>query len=67
MDSKWGHMGMIDRLTGGDITKDNEVFELQWLHCLNRLLYWKKKDEYIEKMNKAQEAENKSKYGRRSR
>jgi hypothetical protein len=59
MDKSWGWMSVIDRLTDGDITKDEEVFKIPYIHCLVRLLYFKDKDEYIEKVNKANESKNK--------
>ena len=61
MNPQWGYMSILDRLSNGDITKHNEVFKLSWAHCLNMLLYWKEKDEYIEKINKIREQESKSK------
>lgn len=59
MDKRWAWMSVIDRLTDGDITKDEEVFKLAYTHCLTRLEYFKEKDEYIEKCNRANEAKNK--------
>lgn len=43
---------MVDRLTNGDITKDEEVYQMNYIQCLNRLAWWKVKDDYIEEMNK---------------
>lgn len=38
---------MIDRLTGGDITKDDEVYERNYREVLYRLSYWAVKDKYL--------------------
>lgn len=50
---------MIDRLTNGDITRHEQVYQLNWIQCLNLLAWWKVKDDYIEQMNKM----NSKKYG----
>ena len=59
MDKAWGWMSMIDRLSNGDITKEEEIFKLPYVYCLSKLALWQAKDEYIEKVNKANEAKNK--------
>ncbi len=43
---------MIDRLAGGDITKHNQIYEENFLNCLNLLAYYKARDRYIEYENK---------------
>lgn len=50
---------MVDRLTKGDITKDEEVLNMEYIYCLQRLLYWKLRDEYNEEMNRIQQKLNK--------
>jgi hypothetical protein len=52
LDDRWGWMSMIDRLSGGDITKHDLVYDRNYIECLNLLSYWKEKDEYMEEMNK---------------
>lgn len=52
IDSKWSWMAMIDRLSGGDITKHEEVYNTKYIQALNLMSYWKVKDDYIEQMNK---------------
>ena len=42
----------IDRLSGGDITKHDEVYERTYIECLNLLSYWLIRDKQIEQMNK---------------
>lgn len=60
MDSKWAYMAMLDRLSMGDITKDETIFDLEWESCLHRLLYWNHKDEYYERKRKVEESQSKS-------
>lgn len=62
MDPKWGFISMVDRLTNGDITKDELVYDIEYISCMTRLLFWKEKDDYIDKLNKAEEAQNKAKH-----
>lgn len=45
-------VAMVDRLSGGDITKDEMVLKMTYIDCLQRLLYYKLRDEYTEEMNK---------------
>jgi hypothetical protein len=52
LDDRWGWMSMVDRLSGGDITKHDLVYDRNYIECLNLLSYWKEKDEYVEEMNK---------------
>lgn len=51
-------MSMIDRLTDGDITKQEAVFQLPWIQCLNTLAWWRTKDDYIEQINKMNRLKN---------
>ena len=53
MDSRWGWLSMIDRLSNGDITKHDEIYEKNYIECLNMLSYWHEKDQYMEQMNNA--------------
>lgn len=47
---------MLDRLTNGDITKNELVYKMSWIECMTLLLYYKERDTYMEKMNKAHQA-----------
>jgi len=51
MDSKWGWISMVDRLSNSDITKHEQIYELNYIECLNVLAYWKEKDDYMNEMN----------------
>ena len=51
MDSKWGWVSMVDRLSNSDITKHEQIYELNYIECLNVLAYWKEKDDYMNEMN----------------
>ena len=44
---KW--ISMVDVLTGGDITKDAAVYELGYIEVLNRLAFWKQRDQTYKK------------------
>jgi hypothetical protein len=51
MDSRWGWISMMDRLSNGDITKHDAIYERNYIECLNILSYWHEKDKYMEQMN----------------
>ena len=51
MDNRWGWISMMDRLSNGDITKHDEIYERNYIECLNILSYWHEKDRYMEQMN----------------
>lgn len=51
MNSKWGWVSMIDRLSNGDITKHDAIYERNYIECLNILSYWHERDKYMEQMN----------------
>jgi len=36
---------------GGDITKHEQIYELNYVSCLNTLAFWKAKDQYIDANN----------------
>jgi hypothetical protein len=63
MDEKWGWMSMVDRLSNGDITRHDLVYERNYIECLNLLSYWHEKDKYMEEMNK-QRQNNIQRYGK---
>ena len=52
-------IGMVDRLSSGDITKHKEVYATNYLECLNLMAYWHHRDKYIENVNKANARKNK--------
>jgi hypothetical protein len=51
-------IGMVDRLTNGDITKHKEVYQTNYIECLNLMAYWHHRDKYIEQVNKANARKN---------
>lgn len=53
LDSRWGWISMVDRLSNGDITKHDLVYERNYIECLNILSYWHERDKYMEQMNNA--------------
>lgn len=54
LDEKWSWIAMIDRLSNGDITKHDEIYERNYIECLNLLSYWSEKDKYMEAINERQ-------------
>lgn len=57
--NKWAYIAMIDRLANGDATKHNDVYEMNFIYCLNILGYYHDRDAYVEQMNKRQEKRRK--------
>lgn len=53
LDSRWGWIAMVDRLSNGDITKHDLIYERNYIECLNILSYWHERDKYMEQMNNA--------------
>jgi hypothetical protein len=51
MDNRWGWISMMDRLSNGDITKHDDIYDRNYIECLNILSYWHEKDAYMEQMN----------------
>jgi hypothetical protein len=51
MDNRWGWISMMDRLSNGDITKHDDIYDRNYIECLNMLSYWHEKDKYMEQMN----------------
>ena len=39
---KW--LALVDKLSNQDITKDEEIYKLNYISALNRLSYWKEID-----------------------
>jgi hypothetical protein len=56
-DLNW--IGMVDRLSNGDITKHSQIYNTNYIECLNLLAYWHHRDKYIERINKAEARKNK--------
>ena len=40
--NKW--LTIVDKLAKGDITKHNEVYNINYIHALNMLAHWKEID-----------------------
>lgn len=48
----------MDRLSGGDITKHEAIYEKNYIECLNLLSYWWFKDKYADQARRQQELKN---------
>lgn len=59
LNSKWSWLAMVDRLSGGDVTKHEQVYELNYIYCLNVMGYWHDRDEYVNEINRRNELRNK--------
>ena len=57
---KYGWLALVDRLSNGDITKHKEVYETNYVYCLNLLGYWYERDRVIEQANKRAEIKNRN-------
>jgi hypothetical protein len=53
MPAELNWIAMIDRLSNGDITKHNQIYETNYVECLNLMAYWHHRDKHIEQLNKA--------------
>jgi hypothetical protein len=51
IDARWGWLAMVDRLSNGDITKHDEVYQRNYIECLNLLSYWYERDKFYEQQN----------------
>lgn len=49
---KYRWIAFMDRLSNGDITKHDEVYDRNYLETLNLLSYWKIRDQAQELANK---------------
>jgi len=45
---------MIDRLSDGDITKHDQIYERNYIECLNLLSYWKERDSWLKQQEEHQ-------------
>lgn len=52
IDERYTWVSMVDRLSGGDITKHDKVYEMNYIACLNLLSFWRERDNYQEQQNK---------------
>lgn len=50
---------MIDRLSNGDITKHEEIYEKNYIESLNLLSFWHQRDKYQEQLRKQYELRQK--------
>ena len=55
MPDHFNWIAFVDRLSGGDITKDEIIYKMNYSECLMRMSYWHEKDKYTERMNRASE------------
>ena len=53
MDNRWSWISMVDKLSNGDITKHDLVYERNYIECLNLLSFYHERDKYMEQMNNA--------------
>lgn len=60
MDPNWSYVSMVDRLSKGDITKEEAIFETNYIYCLTKLLFWNDKDTYTNQINKMNQQKNKT-------
>jgi hypothetical protein len=51
IDNRWSWLSMVDRLSNGDITKHDLVYERNYIECLNLLSFYHERDKYMEQMN----------------
>lgn len=61
MNPKWSWISMVDRLSNGDITKHNDIYETNYIYCLNLLGFYWERDKYIDQMNKIEQTKQKNK------
>jgi len=51
-------IGMVDRLSNGDITKHKQVYGINYIECLTLMAYWHHRDKYIENINRVNSRKN---------
>lgn len=51
IDSRWSWLAMVDRLSDGDITKHDNIYNRNYIECLNLLSYWHERDAYLKQIN----------------
>lgn len=51
-------IAMVDRLANGDITKHKNIYETNYIECLNLMAYWHHRDVYVSQVNRAIERKN---------
>jgi len=52
LSSRWKWFSLIEKLSQGDITKFEDVYEQNFISCLNLLSFWKERDEYLRRLEK---------------
>jgi hypothetical protein len=52
IDDRYTWIALVDRLSGGDITKHNEIYQKNYIECLNLLAFWRELDNYKKEMYK---------------
>lgn len=53
------YVAMIDRLADGDITKHEQIYNTNYIECLNLLSLWHYRDEYQKQVDRRQQLKNK--------
>jgi len=52
MNPIYNWISMVDRLSNGDVTKHEAVYEMNLFYCLDVLSFYKYRDKYQEQMHK---------------
>jgi hypothetical protein len=52
IDERYTWIALVDRLSNGDITKHNEIYDKNYIECLNLLAFWRELDAYKKEINK---------------
>jgi len=58
MPEEMNWIGMVDKLSNGDITKHKQIYSTNYVECLNLMSYWNAKDKYIEQINRINARKN---------
>jgi hypothetical protein len=49
---RWSWLAIIDKLSGGDFTKHDQVYKSNFIACLNTLSFWKERDKRDEELRR---------------
>lgn len=52
IDDRYTWIALVDRLSNGDITKHNEIYDKNYIECLNLLAFWRELDNYKKEIYK---------------
>jgi len=52
---------LVDRLSNGDMTKDKDIYKINYMDSLNRLSYWYFRDKQTKEYDNALELRQKNK------